>query len=97
MSARLRKKGAIGNPKGYSPPTDSCLPHTTGRALNMPETVKGCATPPKPTMFKEGQTIGDHHQSPRMRRSRPKRQAIHFTQRFAQIPNSKFLFGSIPV
>ncbi|PKI58384.1 hypothetical protein CRG98_021202 [Punica granatum] len=89
--------GAIWNPKGCSPPTDSCLPHVTGRALEAPETVEGCVTPPKPTMFKEGQSIGDHYQPLRMRRSRPKRQASHITQRFAPIPNSKFLFGSIPV
>ncbi|PKI65583.1 hypothetical protein CRG98_014083, partial [Punica granatum] len=49
---------AIGNPKGCSPPTVSCLPHAASRALKAPpEVVEGCATPPKPTMFKEGQTM----------------------------------------
>ncbi|PKI51046.1 hypothetical protein CRG98_028571 [Punica granatum] len=37
-------KGAVGNPEGYSPLTDSYLPHKTGRALDTPETVKGCST-----------------------------------------------------
>ncbi|PKI70451.1 hypothetical protein CRG98_009161 [Punica granatum] len=57
-------------PQGASSPlTDSCLPHAIGRALKAPEVVKGCATPSKPTMFREEQTIRDHHQSPRVRRS----------------------------
>ncbi|PKI68472.1 hypothetical protein CRG98_011161 [Punica granatum] len=47
----------IENPNGRSPPTDSCLPHAAGRALEAPEVVEGCTTPSKPTMFKGGQTI----------------------------------------
>ncbi|PKI35320.1 hypothetical protein CRG98_044288, partial [Punica granatum] len=62
---------AIGNPKGCSPPTDSCLPHAAGRALKAPKVVEGCATPPKPTMFKEGQTMEGHHQLPHVMQSRP--------------------------
>ncbi|PKI56155.1 hypothetical protein CRG98_023452, partial [Punica granatum] len=61
----------IENPNGRSPPTDSCLPHTAGRALEAPEVVEGCTTPSKPTMFKGGQTIEGHHQPPCMRWSRP--------------------------
>ncbi|PKI48459.1 hypothetical protein CRG98_031148 [Punica granatum] len=89
-------KGAIEILGGIFSLTDSCLSHATGCALNAPETVEGCTTLPKPTMFKEGQTIRDHHQSPRMKRSRSKRQASRITQRFAQVPNFEFLLGSIP-
>ncbi|PKI63992.1 hypothetical protein CRG98_015605 [Punica granatum] len=88
---------AIANPKGCSPLKDSCLPRATGRALDTPGAVGGCATLPKPTIFKEGQTIEHHHQSPRMRQSRPARQASCIPQRFAQIPSLNSCFGSIPV
>ncbi|PKI50971.1 hypothetical protein CRG98_028633 [Punica granatum] len=106
FNAKVRHRefspGAIGNPKGCSPPTDSCRPHVAGRALEVPEIVEECATPPKPTMFKEGQKKEGHHQPPRVRRSRSERQASHITQCSMQIPSRSIrvhpgLFGSIPV
>ncbi|PKI67398.1 hypothetical protein CRG98_012207, partial [Punica granatum] len=78
--------GATETPGGIFSLTDSRLPHVTGCALNAPETVEGCTTLPKPRMLKEGRAIRDHHQSPRMKRSRSERQTSRITQRFAQTP-----------
>ncbi|PKI62786.1 hypothetical protein CRG98_016829, partial [Punica granatum] len=64
-------RGAIGNPKGCSPPTESRLPHVAGRALGAPGIVKRCTTPPKPTMFKEGQMMEGHHQLSHVMQSKP--------------------------
>ncbi|PKI78934.1 hypothetical protein CRG98_000668 [Punica granatum] len=87
FNAKVRPRdfspGAIETPGGIFSLTDSRLPHATGCDLNAPETVEGCTTPPKSTMFKEGQAIKDHHQSPRMKRSRFERQSSRVTQRFA--------------
>ncbi|PKI41495.1 hypothetical protein CRG98_038114 [Punica granatum] len=88
-------------PQGASPPTNPWLPRTAGRAPKASEVVKGCATPFKPTMFKEEQTIGDHHQSPRMRRSfRSKFRSLKSSRSFGLIRPNFHSFGSarsIPV
>ncbi|PKI46552.1 hypothetical protein CRG98_033056 [Punica granatum] len=52
--------GAIKNPRGRSPSTDSRLPHVASRVLKDLGIVEGCAVPPKPTMFRKGRAIRDH-------------------------------------
>ncbi|PKI73243.1 hypothetical protein CRG98_006378, partial [Punica granatum] len=85
---------AVGNPKGCSPLTDSSLLHATGRALDTPETVKGCSALPNDRRPKKGKQRGEvivspHTQcNPGPRPSEPRHTAL------CAIP--KLVFGSIP-
>ncbi|PKI71952.1 hypothetical protein CRG98_007635 [Punica granatum] len=67
----FQRASAIGNLEGRSSPTDPWLSHAAGCTLKAPEVLKECPTPSKPAMLKEEQTVGDHHQSPHIRRSEP--------------------------
>ncbi|PKI67249.1 hypothetical protein CRG98_012355 [Punica granatum] len=103
----FQRAGAIGNLEGCSSPTDPWLSHAAGCALKAPEVVKECPTPSKPTMLKEEQTVGDHHQSPHIRRfePNPERAISHsaFRTKFKHSGLSRSFrsilvtFGSIPV
>ncbi|PKI34803.1 hypothetical protein CRG98_044806, partial [Punica granatum] len=103
----FQRAGAIENLEGCSSPTDPWLPHAVGGTLKAPEVVKECHTPSKPTMLKEEQTVGDHHQSPHIRQFEPnlERAISHsaFRTKFKHSGLSRSFrsilvtFGSIPV